>query len=245
MDKLLTAVFTIVVIVPCFYFLAIPVCNIRDVAQQVKSANNLKQIGLAIYRFEDANDELPTNTFTPDGTPLLSWRVHILPYLDHDDLYRQFKLDEPWDSPHNIRLLDKMPPVYVNPKARDIPANKTVYRGFSSPGAVFERRPTRNPAAPLPGGGVIDVKTRFRLANFKDPLTETILVVEAAEPVEWTKPDDLNASPGNPLPPLLDKPFSPRVLLADGSVRTLLPKEVETNFAALVTHSGGEKLPPR
>ena len=43
------------------------------------------------------------------GKPGLSWRVAILPYLEQDTLYKQFKLDEPWDSPHNKKLIRQMP----------------------------------------------------------------------------------------------------------------------------------------
>ena len=54
-----------------------------------------------------------------DGKPLLSWRVAILPYLEQGDLYKQFHLDEPWDSPHNSSLIEKMPGTYMDlgPKA--------------------------------------------------------------------------------------------------------------------------------
>jgi hypothetical protein len=34
------------------------------------------------------------STREKDGKPLLSWRVAILPYIGHDELYRQFHLDE-------------------------------------------------------------------------------------------------------------------------------------------------------
>src|SRR5205823_10918869 len=46
------------------------------------------------------------------GKPLLSWRVHLLPFLEQDNLYKQFHLDEPWDSEHNKKLIARMPPVY-------------------------------------------------------------------------------------------------------------------------------------
>src|SRR5262249_55645747 len=49
------------------------------------------------------------------GKPLLSWRVALLPYLGEWDLYRKFKLDEPWDSPHNKALLPLMPEIYACP----------------------------------------------------------------------------------------------------------------------------------
>src|SRR5262249_5899033 len=38
-----------------------------------------------------------------EGKALLSWRVTLLPYLEQQNLFNQFHLDEPWDSPHNIK----------------------------------------------------------------------------------------------------------------------------------------------
>src|SRR4051794_13631526 len=77
--------------------------------QQLRaSAKNLEQIALAFHNFQDAHGELPTNLLSVDNTPLLSWRVRILPLLDQEELYKQFKIDEPWDSEHNKKLIDKM-----------------------------------------------------------------------------------------------------------------------------------------
>ena len=70
----------------------------------------------------------------PNGTPLLSWRVAILPYLGESEkaLYGQFKLSEPWDSPHNKALLAKMPRVYAPAVAKGGEKDKNVthYLGF-------------------------------------------------------------------------------------------------------------------
>ncbi len=72
----------------------------RSAAHRAQCTNNLKQIALAYHNVHSA-----TNTFPPpaiadkDGKPLLSWRVAILPYVEQQELYNKFKLDEPWDSP--------------------------------------------------------------------------------------------------------------------------------------------------
>lgn len=110
----------------------------RDAAYRMRSTNNLKQIGLGIHNYLDTNGELPSNSCGPDGKPLLSWRVHILPYIEQDNLYRQFRLDEPWDSPNNVRLLNRIPMTYDD-RLGKAPPGMTFYRGFSSPGAVFDR----------------------------------------------------------------------------------------------------------
>ena len=63
------------------------------------SVNNLKQLALAIQSFHDLNRMLPPPAICSkkDGTPLLSWRVMVLPYVNEAPLFNEFKLDEPWD----------------------------------------------------------------------------------------------------------------------------------------------------
>jgi hypothetical protein len=200
------------------------------------SANNLKQIALAAHSYQEVHGELPSNSCGPDGKPLLSWRVHILPYIEHDKLHKQFKLDEPWDGPTNIGLLNLMPTVYLGVTGKAA-APLTYYRGFSSPGAVFDRLLRLDqPRAE---------KDHFRLDRFSDPTSETLLVVEAGAPVEWTKPDDLDASPGKPFPKVgglgWRKVF--QAAMADGGVRSFKLDTPEDTLRAVVTHSGGEQLP--
>jgi hypothetical protein len=208
----------------------------RDAANRMKSHNNLMQVGLAIHNYNDTTGELPSSTYSPDGKPLLSWRVHLLPYLEQDILYKQFKLDEPWDSPNNMPLVNQMPKIYVLPNVPPVPG-KTHYRGFSSRGAVFDRRLIVNQQRPP--------KEMFGLGNFKDGTANTILVVEAADPVEWTKPDDLDASPGTPFPKMgtFQKGNKFQAVFGDGTVKLLRSDLPEGTLRALVTHSGGEPLP--
>jgi hypothetical protein len=200
----------------------------------------LVEIGRAIRNYHDTVGELPKNTYTADGKPLLSWRVHLLPYLERDNIYRLFKLDEPWDGPNNFGHLTAMPVVYAGPGKQAAWSGQTYYRGFSGLGAVFERRPGDHLLKP--DGSY----PPFGFGSFADGPANTILVVEAAEPVEWTKPDDLDASPGRPFPKMgglgWRKGF--QALLGDGTVRLLRPDIPEQTLRTLVTHSGGEALPP-
>ena len=78
--------------------------------------NNLRNIGLAMVNYSSSHNVFPlAGTVSPDGKPLLSWRVLMLPYLDQQPLYEEFKLDEPWDSPNNKPLLARMPGVFKCP----------------------------------------------------------------------------------------------------------------------------------
>ncbi|HEY1381054.1 MAG TPA: sigma-70 family RNA polymerase sigma factor [Gemmataceae bacterium] len=126
-------------------------------AQRRRSMNNLKQIMIAVHNYHDANSRLPADIRGKDGKPLLSWRVEILPYLEQDNLYKQFKLDEPWDSEHNLKLLHHMPVSYragIEPKD----STHTYYQAFAGPGTPLHPTVARGggrPAGPegLPGVG--------------------------------------------------------------------------------------------
>src|SRR5262245_26947874 len=118
--------------------------GVRDTADRAKSSNNLKQIGLALHTHHDVRGSFPPPSLkTRTGKPGLSWRVAILPYIEQDYLYRQFKLDEPWDSPANLALLNQVPPTYMIPGQTD--QTVTHYRGFVGPGTMFDPTPNRQP----------------------------------------------------------------------------------------------------
>ena len=69
------------------------------------SQNNLKQIGIAFHGYAGTFEDKWADDITDkDGRSLLSWRVAILPYIEQEALYKQFKLDEPWDSDTNKKL---------------------------------------------------------------------------------------------------------------------------------------------
>jgi hypothetical protein len=231
----------------CIGLLLPAVQSVRGAANRMKSANNMKQIVLAAHNYNDTLNELPGNSYGPDGKPLLSWRVHILPYIEQDALYKQFKLDEPWDSANNIKLLNQMPMIYRNPNEQAV-TTKTYYRGFSSPGAVFENKPGTRPVLNKQkmNQGPPGLFQPFNLASIKDLPGETILIIEAGDPVEWTKPDDLDASPGKPFPPLGGMKLQGnriQVGMLDGQIKMLRNDLPETTWRALATHSGGEAIP--
>jgi hypothetical protein len=119
------------------------------------------------------------------GKPLLSWRVALLPDLGESALYRQFRLDEPWDGPHNKNLLARMSPVYAAPGRRRGLRFRTFYQVFVGPGAAFER----GRVVPYPAG-------------IPDGTSNTLLIVEAGRAVPWTKPEDLEYGADKPLPAL-------------------------------------------
>ena len=94
---------------------------------------------LALHNYHDAHGHFPADVRDKDGKPLLSWRVQILPYLEQERLYKQFKLDEPWDSEHNKKLIDKMPKTLRSPRQAAALTDRTDYLAPLGPGLVLGR----------------------------------------------------------------------------------------------------------
>jgi RNA polymerase sigma factor (sigma-70 family) len=185
---------------------ASPAVAQRDLqADKRKSMDNLKHIGLAMHSYcGDFGHFPPAAIMARDNKALLSWRVAILPYLDQGALFKEFKLDEAWDSPHNQKLLARMPDVYAPPGIKTVQPHATFYRVFVGPGTIFESTQGCRPG------------------EIADGTSNTLMVVEAGEPVPWTKPQELPYQKDKALPALggiLDGDFC--ALVADGSVHVM------------------------
>jgi RNA polymerase sigma factor (sigma-70 family) len=200
--------------------------KIRDAANRRVSQNNLKQIGLAMHNYHDANNRFPPAAIlSKDGKPLLSWRVAILPYIEQDNLYKQFKLDEPWDSAHNKELGKIIVKLYAPVGVKTKEPNLTFYQVFAGKGTMFE-----NPMG-------------SRIADITDGLSNTIMAVEAGNPVPWTKPEDLPYDDAKPVPKLgglFADNFN--ALFADGSVRVFKKKFNDKIFRLYITCADGQVI---
>jgi hypothetical protein len=191
------------------------------------TGHNLVSIGRAFHDYHEKYGRFPpAAVYDKENHPLLSWRVLLLPFMDEKELYSQFRLDEPWDSPTNMSLLAKMPRLYAPPTGK--PPQEpfaTYYQVFVGPGAAFEGQ------------------TAISFASFSDGTSQTILVIEAGEPVAWTKPEDLPFVPGQPLPKLggLSK-LRTMAVFADGGVRPIPRGTDEKIIRALITRNGGEAI---
>ena len=203
------------------------VSKVREAAQRTSSINNLKQIALAMHNYHSTYGAFPAAAICDKktGKPLLSWRVAILQYIEEEALYKQFKLDEPWDSEHNLKLAKNMPKVYFHPKANKPGDDKTHYRLFYGKGATFE------------------FNKSTQLTNITDGTSNTLMVVEAEEPVVWTNPNDLAFDPTKALPKMLsiDGKFS--AAYCDGSVRTFKMPIDQEILKLLIQKNDGKLIP--
>ena len=161
------------------------------------------------------------------GRPLRSWRVDLLPFLDQERLYRRLNLNEAWDHPDNKALLEKVPEVFA--MAADDPAHAATG--------------TRLQALVGPGG-VFDPAARVGWTGIRDGTSNTVLLVEAGDPVHWAAPRDIEYKAGDPLPKLgLPGADATVLLLASGATKRLPRSGLRAaDLSALFTRGGGETI---
>jgi len=199
----------------------------RGAARRVQSANNLKQIAMAMHMHEADHGSFPAAYIADaDGKPLLSWRVAILPYIDQRGLYEQFKLDEPWDSPSNKPLIPRMSPIFKPPASR-APPGMTNYLTVRGEGTVF------------PG------KDAVKMAEITDGASNTIMAVEVGdeEVVVWTRPIDFEYDEDDPAAGLSGlQPEGFNAAFCDGSVRLIAEETDPVMLKRMFTRNDGEPI---
>ncbi|MGH7140973.1 MAG: DUF1559 domain-containing protein [Pirellulales bacterium] len=193
-----------------------------------ESTNQLKRIGLAMHTYADVFKHFPSAAIADiEGRPLLSWRVAILPYIDEMELYRQFHLNEPWDSEHNRKLIDRIPDVYRSFGSL-APHDRTSFVVATGVGTVFEG---------IHGTGFGDIT---------DGTSNTLMVFEADDEhaVTWTRPEDFKLDPDHPSAGFTSPYPDGRLLLfCDGSVRFIRQQLEDETIRRLILRNDGKPLP--
>lgn len=205
------------------------IAQVRGSAERSRIASNLRQIGIAFHSWFDTHKLLPAVArFDKQGKPLLSWRVLLLPYVGEEQLYKEFRLDEPWDSNHNRKLIPRIPAVYRSANARLTAEGKTTLLVPVSKLTMFAGGP----------------KGIHLIKDVPDGTSNTILLIESDEDhaVVWTRPEDLRYDMKDPRAGLAKRVGVIPALFVDGSVR-FLPADIEPRtLHALFTRMGGEAV---
>jgi hypothetical protein len=217
-------------------FLVHAVQSAREAARRSQCLCNLCQITLALHNYQSATGSFPPAYIADaSGKPMHSWRVLILPYLEQQDLYAQYKFTEPWDGPNNIQLLNRMPATFACPSwhdHRESPTTLTSYVGMTGPGTFF------------PGSASI------KLEDVTDGAANTLMVVEVTNvEIPWTAPQDLDVRTmsfriNDPKRPGISSkhPGGANVSLADTGKRFLFESITPEALKALTTIAGGEGI---
>ncbi len=166
----------VIVIIGCLIALLLPaVPAAREPARRMQCTNHIKLIMLGLHNYHDLYGSFPpAYTVDEDDNPLHSWRVLILPFIEHPAMYTQIRLDEPWDSEHNRQFHAKTPPIFRCPSGN----------------------PSEAVQVPTPAGCYYSVVDGPEAAFFgsqpramkEGEASQSIFVVERRTPVNWMDP---------------------------------------------------------
>jgi uncharacterized protein DUF1559 len=222
-----------------FVALLLPAGHHSGPARRSQCSNNLKQIGVALHNYHDTYGSFPPAYIADgEGRPVHSWRVLLLPFLEHEALYGQYRFDEPWDGPNNLKLVEKMPSDFQCPEDRS--EEKTYTTNYVV---------VVGPHTAWPGEETV------RLKDITDGTSNTWLVVEVADSgITWSEPRDLHVlQMAQEINPPAGQGISSKhpggalAVLADGSVRffgdasTTSPIDPD-NVRRLLTIDDGEPI---
>jgi hypothetical protein len=237
--RMLQLIGTFVLLPIIFYYLLQP-----GVARgRPRGPHNLKQLALALHNYHLEHGHYPPPYVADEqGKPLYSWRVLILPYIDQIELSKQFKDDEPWDSPDNRKLLADLWVFMSNERTI---TGDTHFVAVAGEGTIW------------------DPKQGVAAADITDSLNTTLLLVEIpSQGIAWSEPRDLSLDEA--LAILQDDTWEERsdngyfvsthhrirksparlVATADGAVHTLPPGINRADAMAFLTRAGGEPVQP-
>lgn len=197
-------------------------------AEQAQQRNQMKMIGLGLHNFYEVYQRLapmhPTRLSDEDGKLLVSWRVHLLPFVDDVSLHDQFNVEEAWDSDQNKPLAAETPGAF---RSKDSKPGTTRFLTFTGENTLY------------PGGEGLT----FR--DVTDGLSTTLMFVEVApdKAMPWTQPTDIPITTED-LTTALGEPGERgyRAIMMDGASITLKSDITDATLRALISPAGGEDI---
>ena len=92
----------------------------RETANRIRCANNLKQFGLALHLFHDANGYLPPGMVTELDIQdsYHTGFTYLLPYVEQDNIHRLYHYDKQWYDPANYAAVEQQAPLFFCPSNR-------------------------------------------------------------------------------------------------------------------------------
>jgi len=167
--------------------------KVREAAARIKCQNNLKQLGIALQAYHDANNALPAGGQTT--TPMTSWLVHILPYIEQDPLYQQYNQALPYNNAANLAVGNVQVVIYACPSGTDslsgnsseasggVENFSTHYYGNMGPTGTgliaYNSMGSGNSTYAL--DGVLGQDVKVRITDIVDGTSNTLLVAERSQ----------------------------------------------------------------
>jgi prepilin-type N-terminal cleavage/methylation domain-containing protein/prepilin-type processing-associated H-X9-DG protein len=146
--------------------------KVRESASRTQCSNNLHQIGVALHSYHDNNHTLPSahiEQYDPVTKQLQyysSWGIMLLPYIEQDNLFRQYNNSVPNTSPLNQGVRTTYVSVYTCPD--DLNQNQVLAPETIAPNGTSQTNP---PQLFMTGSyrvmtGLGDTKTVWTFAGY-------------------------------------------------------------------------------
>ena len=147
----------------------------KEAWHRLECATNMQKIVLAMLLYHEDHGVLPP-AFTVDENrqPLHSWRVLLLPYLGHNELYAKIRLAEPWDSEYNRQFHAESLAIYRC-------LSMTLTEGETSYTVIVGEKTAFN-----------DSGTGRKLSDFGPKSGDMVLLGEMLTPICWMSPHDMS-----------------------------------------------------
>ena len=163
--------------------------KVREAANRARCQNNLKQIGLALHNFHNTRGRLPHGMeVDPDRHCAADCRgnslwVFLLPYLEQENVERQYRYDRGWAGGQPAWLGNTVQPVYVCPsngRWAQFP-NRRDYFGVAGGRA----RHSHGWRGDVFRDGLFGINLSRRLSDITDGTSGTLAAGESAHPQRW------------------------------------------------------------
>jgi prepilin-type N-terminal cleavage/methylation domain-containing protein/prepilin-type processing-associated H-X9-DG protein len=186
--------------------------KVREAANRTSCTNNLKQLGLALHHYHDANNRFPPGQ--TDSPKKHIWAAYVLPYFEQGNLYRGYDFSVHWYQGANQALVTTQLKIMQCPSAQpnrvEDPPNQR--QGVTVPAACGDYGAIGNVdqalvtegwiPGPLPArpNGVLIVAIGTRLTDVTDGASQTIMVGEiAGRPIHYVTGRIVVNDPANPV----------------------------------------------
>lgn len=205
----------------------------REAARRMQCTSNMKQLGLGMHLFHDANEHFPGYD-DPDHAEYepCSWRVQMLPYIEEGQLYERYDRTQSWNATTNMALGKKIVSTYRCPSNPNDSITDTDILSVVGPNCVFRD------------------KGSTKSADITDGASNTIMFVESADSgIHWMEPRDLKFEDARIVkmdskgPGIRSHhPGVVNVTFCDGSIRSISQAIDPKLLKALMTIDGGEVI---
>lgn len=182
----LVELLVVIAIIGILMALLLPaVQSAREGARRSQCASNLRQVGLAMHQYHDANGELPSATHY--GTTFFSAFTAVLPFVEDAALFNGYDPALPYralptSSSSNRKVIEQSVPIYLCPSMnlpRSVPDADPACDEYGAPSSYAVSTGTENPWLGPHNGAFIFSRTGVvGFKAFSDGLSQTLLVGE-------------------------------------------------------------------